>query len=86
MEQNPVKAISAFCRYLRVLGSGAHGIVWYVDFCRLHVLTLFNSEVEEVQSRERRAVKKVNNFRNIIDGKRLLREVRILRTLSHPNV
>lgn len=58
-------------KFKRILGKGSYGIVVeYLD-------TITNEEV---------AIKKMNALEDIIDAKRMLREIRILSSLHHENV
>ena len=58
--------------FIRKVGSGAYGVV---------------ASFKQLQSGEKVAVKKIQNaFDDLIDAKRILREIRILRQLSHDNI
>ncbi len=58
--------------FLRKVGSGAYGVV---------------ASFKYPSSGEKVAVKKITNaFDDLIDAKRILREIKILRQLSHENI
>jgi mitogen-activated protein kinase 1/3 len=54
------------------IGSGAYGVV--------------TSALDKNNKKEKVAIKKLNKLEDIIDAKRILREIRILRCLTHDNI
>lgn len=53
------------------MGSGAYGVVYAAI---------------DIKSKEKMAIKKLNKLEDIVDAKRILREIRILRSLKNENI
>ena len=53
------------------MGSGAYGVVYAAI---------------DIKSKEKVAIKKLNKLEDIVDAKRILREIRILRSLKNENI
>lgn len=69
-------------RYLRHLGHGAYGYVWYV--IQIH---LIGSAAMDLEAGIPVAIKKINSLNNDLVARRTLRELRLLRHFQgHPNV
>lgn len=83
---------------IKPIGKGAYGVVWWVtvrdwvlNMPPAHVLTdtfaLARSSAKNLENQEKVAIKKIANaFDNVIDAKRTLREIKLLRHLSHENI
>jgi len=93
---------SKFVPPLRPIGRGAYGIVWYlyptnpfpfffyftsINGTLLAILFFVFSAAVNCDTHEEVAIKKIGNaFDNIIDAKRTLREIKLLRHMDHENV
>jgi mitogen-activated protein kinase 1/3 len=70
-------------RFQRAIGQGAYGSVWYGAAKSL----LMQSSAVDETFKDRVAIKKITGvFENVVDCKRTLRELQILRNLKHDNV
>lgn len=61
--------------------------LYLADFGVVHSVTLFLSAGLDKESNEKIAIKKVPKvFQDLVDGKRILREIKLLRTFKHENI
>lgn len=64
--------IPSYLKFIKKVGSGAYGTV---------------ASFEDNRSKEKLAVKKITDaFHDLVDGKRILREVKLLRFMKHDNI
>ena len=71
--------------YIRLLGHGAYGYVWYADIFTLN--PMMNSAAMDLEAGIPVAIKRINQINNDLVARRTLRELRLLRHFQgHPNV
>lgn len=87
--------IDAKYSLIKPIGQGAYGVVWYaishhLSMCAAaHALRLARalSSANDTESNRKVAIKKITRaFDHLTDGKRTLREIKLLRHFEHENV
>ena len=77
---------------IKQVGSGAYGVVWYVMELMIQVfyserIILWRSTATNQETEKKVAIKKITRaFEDLIDAKRILREIKLLSHFRHENV